>query len=66
MRGLLALAAVASLGLAQPTLAANADNPQANVDKSNDKGGDTGNSRVDDLNRKQLDGGGKREETPTK
>ena len=36
-------------------LAANADAPNTNVDKSNDKGGPTGNSQVDKLNSGQLD-----------
>jgi hypothetical protein len=34
--------------------AANADNPYGNVDHRNDAGNDTGNSRVDDLNARQL------------
>jgi hypothetical protein len=38
-----------------PVLAANADAPYSNVDKSNDRGNDTGDSRVDSLNRSQLD-----------
>ena len=36
-------------------MAANADQPYQNVDKSNDKGNSTGNARVEDLNRGQLD-----------
>ena len=40
---------------AAPVLAANADQPYQNVDKTNDKGNDTGNGRVDTLNRGQLD-----------
>jgi hypothetical protein len=38
-----------------PALAANADAPQANVDKHNDAGNSTGNDKVDTLNRGQLD-----------
>lgn len=44
-----------SFVVATPVLAANADKPYANVDRSNDKGNSTGNSRVEDLNRGQLD-----------
>lgn len=40
---------------AAPALAANADAPQSNVDKSNDAGNSTGNDKVDALNRGQLD-----------
>ncbi len=40
---------------ASPVLAANADQPYQNVEKKNDAGNDTGNSRVDTLNRGQLD-----------
>ena len=45
------------LGLlaAAPALAANADAPNRNVDKSNDAGGPTGNDKVDQLNKGQLD-----------
>lgn len=49
---------VASLflvGLASPVFAANADQPHQNVDHSNDAGNSTGNSKVDALNRGQLD-----------
>lgn len=50
-------ALVVLLGLiaAAPTLAANADAPTRNVDKSNDKGGPTGDDKVDALNKGQLD-----------
>jgi len=37
------------------TYAANATNPYGNVDHSNDAGNDTGDSRVEGLNSKQLD-----------
>ena len=50
--GLLAAAAVWT---APTVLAANAEQPYQNVDKSNDKGNDTGNGRVEDLNKGQLD-----------
>lgn len=48
---------VVILGLlaAAPALAANADAPNRNVDKSNDAGGPTGNDKVDQLNKGQLD-----------
>ena len=45
----------ALLLLASPAVAANADHPHQNVNKANDKGGDTGNSKVEQLNRGQLD-----------
>ncbi len=50
-------ALVVTLGLlaAAPALAANADAPNRNVDKSNDAGGPTGNDKVDQLNKGQLD-----------
>jgi hypothetical protein len=50
-------ALVVTLGLlvAAPALAANADTPNRNVDKSNDAGGPTGNDKVDQLNKGQLD-----------
>ena len=51
-------------GTALPALAANADHPDQNVNKANDKGGDTGNGKVDDLNRAQLDQPAKRAEPP--
>ena len=35
--------------------AANADHPYQKVDKSNDKGNDTGDSKVESLNAAQLD-----------
>lgn len=41
--------------LATPVLAANADAPDKNVDKSNDAGGSTGNTQTDKLNNGQLD-----------
>ena len=48
---------VVTLGLlaAAPALAANADAPNRNVDRSNDAGGPTGNDKVDHLNKGQLD-----------
>lgn len=51
-------ALVVTLGLlaAAPALAANADAPNRNVDKSNDAGGPTGDDKVDQLNKGQLDG----------
>ena len=50
-------ALVVTFGLlaAVPALAANADAPNRNVDKSNDAGGPTGNDKVDQLNKGQLD-----------
>ena len=54
----------ASLGLAValgvalygvPSVAANARHPYSNVDRSNDNGGDTGDSQVERLNQQQLD-----------
>jgi hypothetical protein len=42
------------LSLAAPAIAANADHPYSNVDKRNDAGNDTGDSRVDNLNNGQL------------
>ncbi len=50
-------ALVVTLGLlmAAPALAANADAPDRNVDRSNDAGGPTGNDKVDQLNKGQLD-----------
>ena len=41
--------------LATPALAANADAPDKNVDKSNDAGGSTGNAQTDKLNNGQFD-----------
>ena len=49
-----ALAVLALLAIGSPAMAANADQPDRNVNKANDKGGDTGNGKVDDLNRGQL------------
>ena len=50
-------ALVVTFGLlaAAPALAANADTPNRNVDRSNDKGGPTGDDKVDALNKGQLD-----------
>lgn len=50
--GLMLLVAPA---LARPALAANADAPHGNVDRSNDAGNSTGDDKVDALNRGQLD-----------
>jgi hypothetical protein len=51
------LAAFALAGAMAPGAhAANADNPYGNVDHSNDAGNDTGDSRVEGLNSRQLDG----------
>ncbi len=47
--------AIVMMAAAGPVLAANADQPNTNVNKANDKGGDTGNSRVEELNRAQSD-----------
>ena len=54
---LLASAAVLALAAfgAPSAQAANARKPYANVDRSNDKGNDTGDSQVDRLNDMQLD-----------
>lgn len=41
--------------LATPALAANADAPNQNVDKTNDAGNATGNAQTDRLNTGQLD-----------
>jgi hypothetical protein len=54
---LLALALAAAPALAaspSAALAANADAPYQNVDHSNDNGNDTGDSKVDGLNKAQL------------
>lgn len=51
-----AFVVILSLLAAAPALAANADAPNRNVDKSNDAGGPTGNDKVDQLNKGQLDG----------
>ena len=51
----LALALLVAPALAGPALAANADAPHGNVDRSNDAGNSTGNDKVDALNRGQLD-----------
>ena len=53
MRALLLVAALAIPAV--PALAANADQPYLNVDKSNDQGNSTGNGKVEDLNKAQLD-----------
>ena len=50
-----ALVVILSLLIAAPALAANADAPNRNVDKSNDAGGPTGDNKVDQLNKGQLD-----------
>ena len=51
----LALAVAPALALAPSTgHAANADNPYGNVDRRNDIGNDTGDSRVEGLNSSQL------------
>ena len=50
-----ALVVLLSLVAAAPALAANADAPNRNVDKSNDAGGPTGDDKVDQLNKGQLD-----------
>ena len=49
------LVVILSLLAAAPALAANADAPNRNVDKSNDGGGPTGDDKVDQLNKGQLD-----------
>ena len=54
MRSLAAACLAMSL-LAAPAMAANADAPQSNVDRSNDVGNSTGDDKVDTLNRGQLD-----------
>ena len=52
---LLRVFAVASLALAPAAgYAANADQPYSNIDRSNDRGNETGDSRVDGLNSAQL------------
>lgn len=58
------IAAAALLAFAAPAAAANADEPNARVDRSNDAGNSTGNDRVDDLNKKQLDGNQPRPQPP--
>ncbi len=55
MKAVLAVLALSFVVPAFPVLAANADQPYSNVDKRNDAGNDTGNSRVEQLNRGQLD-----------
>lgn len=57
MRAAACFTALAALLAAAPapSRAANADEPNARVDRSNDSGIATGNDRVDDLNKKQLD-----------
>ncbi len=51
-----ALALAVGLGASPAQVwAANADHPDQNVDKRNDAGNDTGNSKVDRLNSGQLD-----------
>jgi hypothetical protein len=60
MKKVLLAASLVAFGLGGPmasaVYAANADNPYGNVDHSNDKGNDTGDSRVDGLNSNQLNG----------
>jgi hypothetical protein len=52
-----ALVAVPALAVSAPAaLAANADAPYQNIDHSNDKGNDTGDSQVEGLNNGQLNG----------
>lgn len=51
----LAVLALLLSGFMAPAMAANADQPHQNVDKRNDAGNDTGDSRVESLNRGQLD-----------
>ena len=51
----LALTLLVASALAGPALAANADAPHGNVDRSNDAGNSTGDDKVDALNRGQLD-----------
>ena len=48
------LASALALG-SVPALAANADHPYTNIDHSNDKGNNTGDSQVDKLNQAQID-----------
>ncbi|HEY1411118.1 MAG TPA: hypothetical protein VGF36_03215 [Rhodopila sp.] len=62
MKSLLLAAGLGVLGLGAALAAgtpaaraADANNPYGNVDHSNDAGNDTGDSRVDALNRNQLD-----------
>ena len=50
-----AVVVILSLLAAAPALAANADAPDRNVDKSNDAGGSTGDDKVDQLNKGQID-----------
>jgi hypothetical protein len=51
----LAMAMASALVLAPAQVqAANADNPYGNVDHSNDRGNDTGDSKVEGLNKGQL------------
>jgi len=51
----LLLAAFALALAAGPALAANARHPYRNVDRRVDAGNDTGDSQVEELNRRQLD-----------
>ncbi len=48
-----ALIAALLTSLAMPVLAANAEAPDKNVDKTNDRGGPTGNDKTDALNKGQ-------------
>lgn len=62
-----ALAVAAILALAPaPLFAANADNPDGNVDRSNDAGNSTGNAGVEDLNKGQLDAPPRTAPAPTR
>jgi|SRR5690348_10351081 hypothetical protein len=55
--GSAALGFLGVLAMAQPaSWAANADAPYSNVDRRNDAGNDTGDSRVEQLNSNQLNG----------
>ncbi len=53
-----AVALVVAMGAAlysAPSVAANAREPYRNINRSNDKGGPTGDSQVDKLNQQSLD-----------
>lgn len=62
MKTILALLLVLA---ATPVLAANADHPNSNVDPKLDKGGDTGDSKVDALNKGQTGAGPANQTTVT-
>lgn len=57
MKSILIASAAAALafGAAPAAMAAHAGSPYANVDRSNDAGNDTGDSKIDALNAAQLD-----------